>query len=109
MSIFRLPLSGDVTQSINPWNFFSRVMDNQFGFININLGLSTDPEVEEEVLQKVGSYGRQLGYIGDALKVLIHHMEPQLKTLSEQDRLTLDVFIGMQAEIEKIKLEKKAA
>jgi hypothetical protein len=37
------------------------------GLININLGQSSAPEVEQEILEDVGSYGRQLGRIGDAL------------------------------------------
>jgi hypothetical protein len=47
------------------------------GLININLGQSSAPEVEQEILEDVGSYGRQLGRIGDALAVLITHFHPE--------------------------------
>jgi hypothetical protein len=75
MTAFRLPLSGNVSQLISPWaGWFS---NSQLGLININLGQSSAPEVEQEILEDVGSYGRQLGRIGDALAVLITHFHPE--------------------------------
>ena len=65
MPTFKLPLSGDVVQSINPFTAF--MTGGQFGLVNINLGQSSEPKVEEEVLSDVASYGKQLGRIGDAL------------------------------------------
>jgi len=74
MTAFKLPLSGNVSQLISPWaDWFS---SSQVGLININLGQSSAPEVEQEILEDVGSYGRQLGRIGDALAVLITHFHP---------------------------------
>ena len=43
--------------------------------VNINRGRSSDPELEQEVLDEVGSYGKQPGGIGDALAVLIRYVE----------------------------------
>jgi hypothetical protein len=40
-------------------------------------GANCAPEVEQEILEDVGSYGRQLGRIGDALAVLITHFHPE--------------------------------
>jgi hypothetical protein len=48
MPTFKLPLSGDVVQSINP--FMAFMTGGQFGLININTGQSSEPKVEEEVL-----------------------------------------------------------
>jgi hypothetical protein len=76
MSTFKLPLSGDVVQSINPWTAFLSPIGSQFGLININLGQSSEPSVEQDALSDVGSYGKQLGRIGDALIVLIAHFHP---------------------------------
>jgi len=75
MSEFRLPLSGDVTQSINPFTFFLRAVGSQFGLINIKFAQSSDPELEARILSEVGSYGKQIGQIGDALGVLINHVK----------------------------------
>jgi hypothetical protein len=63
MTDFNLPLSGAVTQSF-PWtNYFT-----------INLGQSSDPNIEKDALS-VASYGKQLGRIGDALVVLLKHVD----------------------------------
>ena len=70
-----LPLSGDVSQTINPWTWFIKTVGSQFGLININLGRSADPELEQRILDEVGTYGRQLGRIGDALGVLLDHVK----------------------------------
>ena len=51
-------------QAINPWSFYQQ--GAQFGFINIDLGQTNHPDVEQTILDEVGSYGRQLGRIGDA-------------------------------------------
>ena len=40
----RLPLSGDVTQAINPWSWTFGSASSQVGLVNINLGRSSDPE-----------------------------------------------------------------
>ena len=61
-----MPLSGDVVQSIKSWTASFSPMGSQLGVINIKLGQSSAPDVEQEVLSDVGSYGRQIGRIGDA-------------------------------------------
>ena len=57
MTAIRLPLSGDVTQTFN-----------------INVGESSDPDTEKAAICKA-SYGMQLGRIGDALIVLLRHVQ----------------------------------
>lgn len=84
----QLPLSGDVTQAINPWSWTFRSASSQVGLVNINLGRSSDPELEQEVLDEVGSYGKQLGRIGDALAVLIKHVKLEDLDAGERDALT---------------------
>ncbi len=58
MPAFRLPLSGNVTQSINPWTMLFNPVGSQVGLVNIDLGQSSQPEVEQEVLTDVASYGK---------------------------------------------------
>jgi hypothetical protein len=74
MPVFKLPLSGDVVQNISPFTAFMSPIGSQFGLINITLGQSSAPEVEKDVLSDYGTYGKQLGQIGDALLVLIERM-----------------------------------
>jgi hypothetical protein len=86
-------------QAINPWSFYQQ--GAQFGFVNIDLGQTPQPEVEQAVLEKVGSYGRQLGRIGDALEVLLDHVK--LEGLDEREQDALTVLRGQLAEIRQVK------
>ena len=55
---FQLSLAPERSwQAINPWTFYQE--GTQFGFININLGQTPHPEVEQAILNDVGSYGRR--------------------------------------------------
>jgi hypothetical protein len=105
MPQFRLPLSGDVTQAINPWTWFLRAAGNQLGFINVNLGRSTDPELEERIVNEVGSYGRQLGQIGDALRVLIKHAP--MEELAPEEKRALHRLECELDEIDRIKSRRE--
>jgi hypothetical protein len=89
MPSFKLPLSGDVVQSINPFTAF--MTGGQFGLININLGQSSKPEVEQDVLSDVASYGKQLGRIGDALAVLLVHFHPR-RPLTADETAAIDAL-----------------
>jgi hypothetical protein len=106
MPNLRLPLSGDVMQTINPWNWFFKSTGSQFGLVNINLGSSADPELEEDILNEVGSYGRQLGRIGDALGVLIKHIRPEDLTDSEKKKIW--ALESQLADIERLKTRRIA-
>jgi hypothetical protein len=97
---FQFSLAPDkLWQAINPWSFYQQ--GAQLGFVNINLGQTPHPEIEQKVLEDVGSYGRQLGRIGDALEVLIAHAG--LKGLSRAETDAIDILKGQLAEIRKVK------
>lgn len=102
MPPFRLPLSGDVTQTINPWTWMTQLVGNQFG-ININLGKSSEPAVERLILGEVGSYGRQLGQIGDAMRVLMKKARDPGYQFSEGGEKVLDRLLFQLDEIDSIK------
>jgi len=84
MPDFKLALApSQLTQTINPWSW-------TFGnasLFTINLGTSGAPGVESRVLSEVGSYGRQLGRIGEALAAVVAWAEsqgmPQTKAIEE--------------------------
>jgi hypothetical protein len=84
MPDFKLALApSQLTQTINPWSWtFGNV-----SLFSINLGASKAPEVETRVLNEVGSYGRQLGRIGEALAAVVAWAEsqgmPQTKAIEE--------------------------
>lgn len=102
----RLPLSGDVTQAINPWNWMLSSVGSQFGLININVGKSADPQLEKQILDEVGSYGRQLGRLGDVLGVLLRHV--RLSDLSDDDKKKIWAFESQLTEIERLKAQRPA-
>jgi hypothetical protein len=97
MSVFKLPLSGDVTQWISP--IISWFSGNQ---ISVNLGESGLPEAEAEILRRVGSYGRQLGRIGDVMVVLLRHL-PDRDKLTPEERSAIAAFEKMTSDIADIK------
>src|SRR3981081_3103738 len=68
------PLSGGVAQNILPWNWIANFAGSKFSWVTVNLGRSRAPEVEADILENVGSYGRQLGRIGDVLEVLVNKL-----------------------------------
>lgn len=102
MPAFKLPFSGDVSQIISPWTSWFSAFGSQIGLININLGRSSAPEVEREILDDVGSYGRQLGRIGDALAVLLKHFHPD-EPLDEKEEKALRALRVMLDQIGDIK------
>jgi hypothetical protein len=104
MPTFKLPLSGDVVQSINPFTAF--MTGGQFGLVNINLGQSSEPKVEEEVLTDVATYGKQLGRIGDALIVLLDHFHPR-KPLTADEKDAIDALKTMLEKIADVKEKYK--
>jgi len=59
------------------------------------------PDVKQAILEEVGSNGRQLGRIGDALGVLLRHVEREKLTRPEKDALT--AFAGQHAQIRQVK------
>lgn len=91
MPDFRLPLSGNVAQTINPWTVFFNPTGSQLGLVNINLGTSSNPAVEEQILSDVASYGKQLGRIEDVLMVLLAHFHPRRKLTRAEDKAVRDL------------------
>jgi hypothetical protein len=98
------PFAGGVAQTINPWSWMARVVGNQFSFFTVNLGRSSAPEVEAEILQNVGSYGRQLGRLSDVVEVLVRQLPRE--HLTDEDRIALDDFAAQMREIKRIKARR---
>ena len=110
MPSFRLPLSGDVMQTINPWTWMTQLVGNQFG-VNINLGKSSEPALERLILDEVGSYGRQLGRIGDAMRMLIKKARDPAHEFTDDELKVLDRLLFQLDEVDAIKtrFERDAA
>jgi hypothetical protein len=95
MSSFRLPLSGNVWQDINPfrWIFGPNA---QLSLFSVNLGRTSDPAAEEAALE-VASYGRQLGRMGEALLAVLANAN--LADYSEEQRRAIEDFRVLMREI----------
>jgi len=92
-------------QNLNPWSFFRGA---QFGLINVE-GRTEDPEQEQEILDKVGSYGKQLGRLGDALAVVIEVLKLEdHKGLTAEQKECLKSLTDQVKEISHVKNEFKA-
>jgi hypothetical protein len=91
MATLKMPLSGDVVQSFNAFSPAFSAIGNQVSVVNINLGQSTDPAVEQEVLSDVGTYGKQIGRISDALIVLLAHFRPT-QPLTPEEAAAIDAL-----------------
>lgn len=99
------PLSGAVTQTINPVEFWIKSVSTQMGFVNIHNTCSSDHKIEQRIIEDTASYGRQLGKINDLLATVIN--KPDLNNLSYDEQLTIDEFRKMNAEIEAVKSKYK--
>ena len=101
---FKLSLAPDkLWQAINPWSFYNQ--GAQLGLINVNLGQTPRPDIEQKLLDEVGSYGRQIGRIGDALEVLIDHVK--LDGLSRDEADALAILKGQLAEVRRVKARER--
>ena len=91
-------------QAINPW--FAGSSSDQLGFINIDLG-NGDGSKERAILNEVGSYGRQLGHLGEALEVVIGVLKQiapeQMAALDQAQKDKLGVALGDIARVRQVK------
>ena len=75
MGDVNLPLSGPVAEAFKIWTSWFSGNFGQVGLINVNLGKSSDADLERKIIEDAASYGKQLGRIEDALVVLIKHLD----------------------------------
>ena len=74
---------------------------DQLGFININGSRAGDARLEQRITEQVASYGRQLGWVIDALDVLIRTGRPAI--LDSDDAAALDQVTVLRADVERAK------
>lgn len=75
-----------------------------FNLFNVNLGASSNATIEQETLQTVGSYGKQIGHLAEALELIIGKLKIlDSEELSQSEKDTLRVFLGDISAVRKIK------
>ena len=100
-----LPLSGNVNQVINPWNWMWQSTGGQFGLINIDMGQSADPALEQKILDDVGTYGRQIGQLADALQAVLLHLKDV--TWPVESKKAIEAFQLQLAQVNRLKENRK--
>jgi hypothetical protein len=95
------PFSGDVVQDYHPVTTWLRTMMGQFGFIHINEMQSDDPDLEKRIVNEVGSYGKQLGRVVEALQAVCAHLD--VGKLARDEREAVRSFIRLAEEIDAFK------
>lgn len=79
-----------------------------FNLFSVNLGATSNAKVEQQVIEQVGSYGKQIGHLTEALEVVIKQLQLlDSKALSQDERDALLVFLGDVAAVRKIKADAK--
>ncbi len=84
-TVYNWPLSGAVSVRIT------------MPGLTINLGGSGNPPLEQDMLDHVGSYGRQIGWLCDALEAVIKKADGE--TLTKADEKALKTFELMAAAV----------
>lgn len=94
LALLRAPLSGNVQQAVH--DEFLHLVGGQYGLVNVQNTATGDPQAEKQITTQVASYGRQLGWIVDALEVLIEDRgrdknDPALKQITTlYDRVAVE-------------------
>jgi hypothetical protein len=98
---FTMPL----TWQLAPNALTQPILPNwQFHLFNVNLGTSSNPRVEQKALEKVGSYGRQIGHLAEALELIVKKTKLlESPDLTPDERDVLQVFLGDVSTIRQIK------
>jgi hypothetical protein len=89
-------------QVINPWQFQPQVF---YGPVTYQDMQSADIGLEKEIVERVASYGRQLGRIGDVLQVLIDSSLRDAR-LNPSQRRALDDFAQLRRDIDTLRRKR---
>jgi hypothetical protein len=75
----------------------------QISLFSVDLGGSSDPEIEKTAIEKIGSYGKQLGHLAEALEVVITELSLLEKRMTQERHDALQIFMGDVAAVRKLK------
>ena len=94
-----------------PTNLNQPILPNwRFSLFSVNLGASSDSTIEHEALNRIGSYGKQIGHLAEALEVVVKRLKLlESEHLSQEERDVLQVFLGDVAATRSIKAARRGA
>jgi hypothetical protein len=109
--VIRLPGGGDLDMShYQPiTTYLSAVLSgalSQIGFINIYETNTDHAALEQNIIGEVGSYGRQLGWVIDALQVVCRRLDLEHNQLNSDDEKAVVAFNKLADDIAKAKREQ---
>jgi hypothetical protein len=78
----------------------------QFSLFSVNLGDSSDPAIEKAAIKKIGSYGKQIGHLAEALEVVIEQMKLLDADISPEKKDVLKIFLGDAAAARGVKRDR---
>ena len=103
---FKSPFSGDVTQAINPWQWWGEQWgNNSASLINITNYKSEEPATEAAIIQDVAGYGMQLGKIVGALEAVVEHLPAN--SLNKNQKEAVKEFKEMADKIDETKKQRR--
>lgn len=79
-----LPIHQTIAQSLG--------LTSQLGLININQMATKEPALEKAIIDKVGSYGLQLGRVIDAVELLLDRIDVAYSDLKPDQKKVFDEF-----------------
>ncbi|MDN3922644.1 hypothetical protein [Roseateles violae] len=88
-----------------PTSLTQPILSNwSFNLFSIDLGATSNAKVEQQALEQVGSYGKQIGHLAEALEVVIRKLQLlDSAHLAQSERDALLVFLGDVAAVRKLK------
>jgi len=78
----------------------------QLSLFSVDLGGSSDPEIEKAAVNNIGSYGKQIGHLAEALEVVINEFGLLEKPMAQEKRDALQIFMGDVAAARSLKLRR---
>lgn len=92
------------TEPHNFWKIFDDMLTLHARDIYIGGSASSNPELEQKIINNTASYGRQLGWILDALVIIAKKLESMDKIqLTEEEQLAFYQIYVLKAMIDKTK------
>lgn len=88
---------GDVTIPVQlaPGTLYQPILPNwRVSLFTVNLGESSNPAVEKAAIERIGSYGKQIGHLAEALEVVIEQLRLLDADLAPREKDALKVFLG---------------
>ena len=96
--------------SFAPQNLVQPILSGaQLSLFRVDLGRSSDAEFEQSVVNEVGSYGKQIGHLAEALEVVIRHFKlVDTGKVSQEDLKVLVRFLSDADDVRDLKRRHRA-